>query len=96
MQVIYGIDESDFRCGGCIEAKRLFTEAGLPFEFKRIVIRNESGDPEYNKEFMEELRQKVHFTTLKIPYIFIDHDLVPIGRLKEVLIALGHDKDLFD
>lgn len=38
---IYGVDESDFRCGGCIAAKRLFSEAGIEFEFHKVVTRGE-------------------------------------------------------
>ncbi|ADG60019.1 NrdH glutaredoxin [Acinetobacter phage Acj9] len=82
MITIYGIEETDFRCGGCVEAKRLLAEAGLEYEFKRIIYKNEHGDVAYDNELMVELRKRVHFKTLLLPYIFFDHELVKIANLK--------------
>lgn len=90
--IIYGIEESDFRCGGCIEAKRLLDSVNLPYEFKRIVTRND-GFPEYNKELMSELGTKIKFTVLLLPYIFIDDELVKISKLKEFLESKGYEID---
>lgn len=93
MITIYGIDESDFRCGGCREAKRLLDEAGLEYTFNRIIFKDKNGDIAYDQDHMASLRKKVAFKTLLLPYIFIDHNLVKIGRLKEYLIEQGHNID---
>lgn len=90
--IIYGIDEADFRCGGCIEAKRLLDSVNLPYEFKRIVTRNDDF-PAYDKELMAELATKIKFTVLLLPYIFIDGELVKISKLKEYLENKGYEID---
>lgn len=88
---IYGIQESDFRCGGCIEAKRLFEEAGLPYNFKRILTRDSKGDPAYNKELLNELKSRINYTYLSLPYIFVDDTRVKISELKDFLNDRGYD-----
>lgn len=90
---IYGIEESDFRCGGCIEAKRLFDEAGLKYTFKRILTRGPDGNPSYSKELLEELKTKIKYKYLTLPYIFMDNTRIPIKDLRSKLESLGYDLD---
>ena len=87
---IYGIDESDFRCSGCKLAKSLFDEHGIEYTFKRI-IKKEEGNPIYDNDLMSELSKKIKFTTLTLPYIFIDGELVKIANLKDKLNDLGYE-----
>lgn len=87
---IYGIDESDFKCSGCIFAKNIFDEHSIKYEFKRI-IKKVNGNPEYDKSLLSELAKRVKFTTLLLPYIFIDNTLVKISNLKDFMISKGYD-----
>lgn len=90
--VVYGIEETDFRCAGCREAKRLFSEAGLEIDFKRIV-KSIDGYPDYDKEVMNDLRKRISFTKLILPYIFVDDEYIKIKDLKDFLISKGYDVD---
>lgn len=93
MITIYGIEESDFRCGGCIEAKRLLDYAGLDYEFKRIIVRGSDGNPEYDKELLKELKTLIKYTTLTLPYVFSDSTRIPLVNLKQYLIDNNYQVD---
>lgn len=82
--IIYGIDSSDWRCVACEYAKNIFDELKIDYEFKRIIYR-ENDFPIKDKLLMDELSKRVKFTTLTLPYIFIDDELVKVGKLKDRL-----------
>lgn len=90
---IYGIDEADFRCGGCRLAKQLFDEAGLNYTFNKVLIKDKDGFPYYEKEVIEKLAKRAKFSSLRIAYpvIFIDNVLINIKNLREFLIEAGYD-----
>ena len=93
MITIYGIDESDFRCGGCITAKKLLEEAGLDYQFKRIIFKGPDGDPAYNQELLQELRKLIKYTTLTLPYVFSGTTRIPLKDLRGYLLEQGYDID---
>lgn len=90
--VIYGIDENDFRCGGCLEAKRILDGLDISYEFKRIIKRKDNF-PDYDKELLAELSKRIKYTTLLLPYIFIDDEMVKISKLKQFLSDKGYDTE---
>lgn len=92
---IYGVDESDFRCGGCIAAKRLFGEAGIEFEFHKVVTRGEDDFPVYNTDLIDSLVKRAKFPNRQImyPVVFIDDNIVRIKNLQSMLYEMGYDVD---
>lgn len=92
---IYGVDESDFRCGGCMTAKKLFTEAGIEFKFNKVLVRGQDDFPEYNIEIIDALVKRAKFPNRQITYpiIFIDDKIVRIKNLQSTLYELGYDVD---
>lgn len=92
---IYGVDEVDFRCAGCMAAKKLFTEAGIEFEFHKALVRNSDNFPEYNLDIIDSLVKRAKFGSRQITYpvIFIDDKIVRIKNLQSTLYELGYDVD---
>lgn len=92
---VYGIDESDFKCPACMDAKKILNEAGLEFNFIKVLTQDETGFPIYSRETIEALAKRAQFTSLRIryPIIFIDETLVRIKNLRSHLISLGYDVD---
>lgn len=92
---IYGVDEIDFRCGGCITAKRLFKEAGLDYNFHKVLTKGSTMIPDYNLEIIDALVKRAKFPNRQITYpvIFIDDEIVRIKNLQLYLYERGFDVD---
>lgn len=92
---IYGIDESDFRCGGCITAKRLFDEAGIKYTFYKVLEKDENSFPKYNLDVIDALVKRANFNSRQITYpiVFIDDEIIRIKNLQQHLYELGYDVD---
>lgn len=88
---IYGIEEADYRCYGCELVKRVLDDNGLKYDFKRIITRGQDGNPEYVKDVMDELRTKIHFSKLSLPYIFFDGQRVLGKDFRTTLEGLGYN-----
>lgn len=95
---IYGIDETDFRCGGCIEAKRILKACNLEFDFLKALTRNENDFPTYNLDVIDQLQKRGKFPTRSIQYpvIFIDDHIVRLKNLKIFLEDAGIDTSEVD
>lgn len=95
---IYGIDETDFRCGGCIETKRILDSISAPYDFYKVVTKDENDFPTYNFDRLDELQKRGKFPTraIRYPVIFIDDKIVRLKNLKTTLIDMGYDQSLFD
>ena len=92
---IYGVDETDFRCAGCLAAKKLFTEAGIEFEFNKVLTRGPDDFPVYNLETIDSLVKRAKFPNRQIvyPVVFIDDTIVRIKNLQATLYEMGYDVD---
>lgn len=92
---IYGVDEEDFRCGGCITAKRLFDEAGIDFTFHKVLSRDENSFPKYDLAVIDDLVKRAKFPNRQITYpvIFINDEIIRVKNLQLHLYELGYDVD---
>lgn len=92
---IYGVEADDYRCGGCITAKKLFEDVGLAYEFKRVLTRGADNFPEYDIELIDELVKRAKFPNRQISYpvIFIDDSIVRLKNLRDFLYDKGFDVD---
>lgn len=73
MITIYGVDETLFKCPGCMAAIRLCTQKGLKYEFKSIIIKSDCKIGFiYDKAAIEECRIRANKKTAprNYPQIF--------------------------
>lgn len=92
---IYGVDESDFRCSSCVLAKKLCNEAGIEFEFNKVVTRGADDLPEYDYTILDALVTRAKFPNRSInyPVIFVNDEIVRIKNFQRVLYEAGYDVD---
>lgn len=92
---IYGIDEADYRCAGCIFAKRLMKESSLDYTFYKMITRDESGNPKFDLDGIEVMMERANLPTARVSYpiIFIDDERIKVKDLQAFLYNKGYDVD---
>lgn len=92
---IYGIHEDDFHCYSCRDAKRICDEAGLDYNFIRVLTKGEDGLPKYNLDVIDALVKRAKLPSRKVvyPVIFVNDHIARINTLRPILTELGYDVD---
>lgn len=81
---IYGIDEPNYRCAGCDQVKKMCTETDNEFTFKRIIVMKD-GVPSKDEDVLNELKTRIPVGILRLPYIFVDDELVSFADFKVLI-----------
>ncbi|QLA10733.1 thioredoxin [Shewanella phage Thanatos-2] len=81
--IVYGFEESVFRCPPCINAKRFLAAKKIPYEFISVATHKGSdGAPVLNEVVIDELESILGTRKMTMPQIVINGH--PIGGFTEL------------